>query len=180
MVVVFWSNITAMWTVIKYNWSDCDLDLVISPRRLRRLGHVLAYMLTEKRGEHLLCWVGMKDRNSSIRTLQTPAVLLWFCSSQKRWDEEAHSVSVAGCLFLHGCQKRSSGCCFWRTSSVMMLLEVKSDLLMVLTCGGRSVRKCESHGLSGWTVGIWLSRRRCLWRRVSERPGGSRDCKGVE
>ena len=66
----------------------------------------------------------MKDRNSSIDFADTTSSVILF---QSETDEEAHSVSVAGCLFLYGCQKRSSGCCFWRTSSVMMLLEVKSD-----------------------------------------------------
>ena len=44
------------------------------------------------------------------QTLQTP--ILWDCSSQKQFWRRS---CFCWCLFLH-CPRRSSGCCFWRTS----------------------------------------------------------------
>ena len=40
-------------------------------------------------------------------------------------------------------------------------------------CGGQSVRKCESHGFCGWSVGFWA----CVC--LTKSGGSGKDCKGV-
>ena len=41
------------------------------------------------------------------------------------------------------------------------------------TCGGQSVKKCESHGFCGWSIGVWA------WVCLTKSGESGKDCKGV-